>query len=220
MRFNFAITIALLCLPCAAFAQDENSDGLPGATSFSGLRGSIAFDGTISGHAATTPPTTIKANTDVGGGGSVYWGWRLGYGFKTELELLYRDQSLSTGTFNGTSGKIGGYTETFAPMVNAYWTIPVGDIGFHPFVGGGVGYGWNETGINDLGGVSFPTLHNDNWKVAYNAMAGLSYPMSSNSRVTGMYRWFHQDIGVNCGGIACGANFNVSSFDIGIEMDL
>jgi opacity protein-like surface antigen len=217
MRFIKTVSVALVCLSTAAFAQESGA----GSNGYAGLRGSLAFEGQISGHESTTPPTTIKANTDVGGGASAYWGWHLPYGFDTELELLYRYQSLSDASINGVSGKIGGYTQTLAPIVNAYWHLPVGDIGVRPFIGGGVGYGWNETGLNSIGGVSFTAVHEDKWKLVYNAMAGISIPAGPRSRITGMYRWLHQDVGVSCGtGLSCSAGFNTSSIDIGIEFDL
>jgi len=214
MRLFTTVSLALLCVSSAAFADAS------GPTSYSGLRGSLAFEGTISGHGATTPPTTVKLSTGTGGGASVYWGWYLPYGFRSDLELLYRYQPLSDATVSGTKVKVGVYSQTFAPMANAYWDIPVGDIGVRPFVGAGVGYGWNETGLNKIDTTTFPTLHNDGWKFSYNAMAGLSIPMGTGYRLTGMYRWLHQDISVSCAGVSCDAGFNASSIDIGLEFDL
>lgn len=221
MRLIAAATMALLCVSTAVLAQDDYSDGRNGSDSFTGLRGSLDFDGHLSGKAATTPPTTIKADTGTGGGGSLYWGWRLPYGFKTELEVLYRAQPFTTATLNGTSGSLNGYADTAGPMVNLYWTPQIGDIGVRPFVGGGVGYLWNEVGVKGVAGTSFPTIHDDNWHFAYNLMAGLSLPLSASTRLTGMYRWMHENVGVNCGGaVSCSARADTSSIDLGIEMDL
>jgi opacity protein-like surface antigen len=214
MRLFTTVSLALLCVSSAAFADASSAD------SYSGLRGSLSFEGTISGHGATTPPTTVKLDAGTGGGASVYWVWYLPYGFRTDLELLYRYQPLSDAIVNGTKVTVGGYSETFAPMANAYWDIPVGDIGVRPFVGAGVGYGWNETGLNKIDTTSFPTLHNVGWKFSYNAMAGLGIPIGPGYRLTGMYRWLHQDIGVSCAGVSCSSGFNSSSIDIGLEFDL
>jgi opacity protein-like surface antigen len=214
MRLFTTVSLALLCVSSAAFADASS------VNSYSGLRGSLAFEGTMSGHDAATPPTTVKVSTSTGGGASVYWGWYLPYGFRTDLELLYRYQPLSDATVNGTKATVGGYSQTFTPMVNAYWDIPVGDIGVRPFVGAGIGYGWNETGLNRIDTFTFQTIHNDDWKFAYNAMAGLSIPMGTGYRLTGMYRWLHQDVGVSCAGTSCSSGFNTSSIDIGLEFDL
>lgn len=222
MRIITTTALGLVLAATSALA----ADGASGETnSFTGLRGSLAFEGTVNGKDnSTTPPTTVKADAETGGGASVYWGWRLPYGFKTELELLYRYQSLSDLSAAGSSVKLGGYTETFAPMANAYWTAPLGDAfgGVSPFVGGGVGYAWNELGVNNIAGVALPsTAHNDKWRFAYNLMAGLSVPVDNGVRLTGMYRWLHQDIDGDCStNLFCGGHAATSSIDIGLEIDL
>ena len=220
MRYAIPFACALLCVSATAFA-DDYSDGQTGLSGVAGLRGSLAFDSSLHVKAATTPPVALKANAKVGGGGSVYWGLKLPYGFKTEFEVLYRYLPLSSANVNGASASLGGYAQMVAPMVNAYWNVPVGDIGFQPFVGGGLGYAWNEIGVNNIAGVSFPTAHDDNWRFAYNFMAGASLPINDTSRITGMYRWLHEDIGVYCGTVTkCSGNLNSQSIDLGIEMDL
>ncbi|MES2253725.1 MAG: outer membrane beta-barrel protein [Pseudomonadota bacterium] len=215
------LTLGLALAATSAVAADGMYDGAPGST-YTGLRGSLAFEGSINGtDKTTTPPTTIKAGASTGGGASVYWGWHLPYNFKTELELLYRYQPLSDLTAGGTSVKLGGYAQTFAPMANVYWTLPL-DIGVSPFVGGGVGYAWNELGVNNIAGVALPgTAHDDDWRFAYNLMAGLSVPVSNGTRITGMYRWLRQDIGGDCStNLFCSGHAATSSIDIGIEIDL
>jgi len=225
MRLIAAAATALLCAATIVFAQDADySDGRDGSQSFTGLRGSLDFNGHLSGQAATTPPTTIKASSggSSGGGASVYWGWRLPYGFKTELEVLYRALPLTKASINGVAGTMSGHANTAGPMLNLTWTPPVDvPLGIRPFIGGGVGYLWNEVGVNALGTTSFPTTHDDSWHFGYNVMAGLSIPLSASSRLTGMYRWLHEDIDVNCGAtLSCGARGESSSVELGLEMDL
>ncbi len=215
MRIKTATILSVLCASTvSAAAQDSDINW------YAGLRGSLAFDGTIKANAATVPPTTTKANMSVGGGASVFWGVHLPANFKVELETQYRYMPLSDMTINGASAKLGGYAEMFAPMVNAYWTAPV-DFPIQPIVGGGVGYAWNEVGVNQLGSATFATVHDDNWRFAYNAMAGFNMPLNDTSRVTVMYRWLHEDIAINCGAsLACSGTLNNSSIDVGLEMDL
>jgi opacity protein-like surface antigen len=198
------------------------ADAAPG-TAYTGLRGSLAFEGAISAKdQTTTPPTKVKAGADTGGGASAYWGWHLPYNFKAELELLYRYQPLSDISAAGGSVPLGGYAQTFAPMANLYWTLPLSGIGVTPFVGGGVGYAWNELGIDNVAGVALPaTAHNDDWRFAYNLMAGLSVPVGHGTRLTGMYRWLREDIDGSCATTSfCGAHAATSSIDIGLEVDL
>jgi opacity protein-like surface antigen len=215
MRLNTIITLTLLCCSTgAAFAQDTDIKW------YAGLRGSLAFEGSINTNANLTPPVSTKANFDVGGGVSTFWGIDLSGGFDVELETMYRYQPLGDGVVNGTSAKIGGYGQMFAPMVNAYWTVPV-DFPVKPYIGGGVGYAWNEVGINSVGATTFQTLHHDDWRLAYNAMAGIVIPESETSRFTIGYRWLHEDIGINCGsGITCSGNMNSQSIDVGFMLDL
>jgi opacity protein-like surface antigen len=225
MRAFAPTALLLLCISgAAASAQpDDFSDSTSGASGMAGLRGSLAFNNTISAHDNLTPQDTVKANSHVGGGGSFYWGTRLPYGFKVELELLFRAASLDKGTVNGTTGELRGYTDMAGPMANAYWYAPVGDnlLGLHPFIGGGVGYLWNEAGLDNVAGTSFPTVRDDDWRLAYNVMVGASFALNDNSRMTAMYRWLHEDIGINCNsGIKCSGGFSSPSVDLGLEFDL
>jgi opacity protein-like surface antigen len=143
MRFITTASLALLC--ASTFAASAVEEG--GFPSYAGLRGSLAFQSGASGHANTTPPINTKVNGNVGGGGSVFWGIDLPAGFDAELELLYRYTTLKDASINGTAFKVGGYTQSFAPMVNVYWTAPV-DLPVKPYIGAGLGYAWNEAGIN------------------------------------------------------------------------
>ena len=225
MRLRATIAAIILGTALPACADDS------GVSGFTGLRGSLAFQDSIRGNAVSTatPPVSgaVKINGKVGGGGSIYWGMHLPYGFRTELELLYRYVPLSNGEVSlsdGTSasGAVGGYGHVLAPMLNAYWDIPLGDIGVQPFLGGGVGYAWNELGVNQIGTTTFAsTIHNDSWNFSYDLMAGLSTPLSEGSRLTAMYRWLHEDINVPCSGtITCSGAMNSHSVDLGLEFDL
>jgi opacity protein-like surface antigen len=210
-----ALALALLCV--SAFAAEAQDDGPKWNA---GLRGSLAFDGSINAKANGTPPTTTKANLNLGGGASAFWGVEFPAGFDAELELMYRNMPLGSGAVNDASAKLGGYDEMFAPMANLYWTVPM-ELPVKPYVGAGLGYAWNEVGINSIGGTSFPTLHDDKWRLAYNAMVGIAIPTNETSRFTIGYRWLHEDIGIDCGvGVSCSGNMNSNSIEIGLAMDL
>jgi opacity protein-like surface antigen len=214
MRSIITASLALLCVSTAAVAQDDSP------SYYAGLRGSLAFEGSVNGKANVTPPVSTKASFDVGGGGSMFWGIKLPDGFSAELEMMMRYMSLSKGVVNGTSAKIDGYGEMFAPMVNAYWTAPV-DFPVKPYIGGGVGYAWNEIGINSIDTITFPTLHNDDWRFAYNAMAGIVIPAGRGSEYTIGYRWLHENVGVNCGaGVSCSGSLSSQSIDLGYVLKL
>jgi opacity protein-like surface antigen len=221
MRSILAVSLAFLCATTAVSYADEYSDTKSGFNSFTGLRGSLAFTNSVSVHDNSPPPTNLKIGANVGGGGSVYWGTRLPYGFKAELELLYRYLPLSDATVSGASLPLGGSGKIFAPMANVYWDLPIGADDFHPFIGGGLGYAWNEIGVDQVGTINFPTVRDDNWRLAYNFMAGASVPLGTSTRMTAMYRWLHEDIDIACtAGIKCGGGLTSQSVDLGVEFDL
>src|SRR3569833_692651 len=212
MRLSTVLALVLLGSTAAASAQE--------ITTYAGLRGSLAFDGSIKAFVNLAPPVNLKTDLNVGGGASVFWGVDLPAGFDAELELIYRYMPLCDGNVNGSSAKLGGYGQMFAPMANVYWTAP-GDFPVKPYVGAGLGYAWNEIGINSIGTTTFQTVHDDNWRFAYNLMAGIVIPASEGSRFTIGYRWLHEDVGINCGtGGSCSGNLNSSSIDVGYVINL
>jgi opacity protein-like surface antigen len=212
MRLSTVLALVLLSSTAAASAQE--------ITTYAGLRGSLAFDGSIKANANLAPPVNLKTDLNVGGGASVFWGVDLPAGFDAELELMYRYMPLGDGVVNGTAAKFGGYGQMLAPMANVYWTAPV-DFPVKPYIGAGLGYAWNEVGINSIGTTTFQTVHDDNWRFAYNLMAGVSIPASEGSRFTIGYRWLHEDIGINCGtGVNCSGSLNSSSIDVGYVINL
>lgn len=199
-----------------------HGSGLP---YFAGLRGSFAFRNSAGPYTRTTPVNRVKANYDVGGGGSLYYGIRLPFGLRAELEGLYRYQPLRNLTINGAA-KAGahGRAEMAAPMINLLWELPFSDaVPVQPFVGVGAGAAYTLTDIND-GTSSY--LKNDGWNLAYSFMAGANVPLSQSSRFTAMYRWMRvNDIKYGCGtgGILSSCyktNLTSQGIDLGLEMDL
>jgi len=212
MRLSTVLALVLAGSATAASAQEIST--------YAGLRGSLAFDGSIKAGGNLAPPVNLKTDLNVGGGASAFWGVDLPAGFDAELELMYRYMPLGGGNVNGVATTFGGYGQMLAPMANVYWTAPV-DFPVKPYVGAGLGYAWNEIGINSIGTTSFQTVHDDNWRFAYNLMAGIVIPASERSRFTIGYRWLHEDVGINCGtGVSCSGNLNSSSIDVGYVINL
>lgn len=140
MRVGFAAALLLL-VPLSAAAQDSGFGYCfePGPDSnfptFAGLRGSLAFATSVKTNVPTTPPTSLRASFNTGGGASVYIGMRLPYGFKAELEGLYRNQKLGSVAVNNVSASASGYGQMAAPMLNLYWDVPVSDSRCGPLSG-------------------------------------------------------------------------------------
>jgi opacity protein-like surface antigen len=213
-----------------ALAQDEgepygyiyNPDGDSGLPYVAGLRGSFAFES----HLNTTPasPVHTAAALDVGYGGSVYAGLRLGYGLTLEGEALFRHMPLSGLTVNGTATPASGYSSVAAPFLNLLWDVPVPDFPFRPFIGAGIGAAFTQTEIHNPAN-TFDYLYKDNWNFAYALMGGAELPLSQSARLTALYRWMR----VNNAGFACGTGGAAQScfsditnqgVDLGLEMDL
>lgn len=198
-----------------------HGSGLP---FFAGLRGSFALRDGASAYTRTTPTNRVKANYDVGGGGSLYYGIRLPMGLRAELEGLYRYQPLRNLTINGTPAGAHGSAQTAAPMINLLWELPVtDDVPIQPFVGVGAGAAYTYTNVND-GTNTY--LKNDGWNLAYSFMAGANVPLSQSSRFSAMYRWMKvNDVKYGCGtggtlGNCYKTNLTSQGIDLGLEMDL
>ncbi len=213
-----ALTLSL-AMPGAAAAQDV----FPG---FAGLRGSLAFATTVSTNVPGTPATALKGKSDLGGGGSLYYGMRLGNGFRVELEGLYLNLPFDSATINGgASVPAHSRARIGAPLVNLMWAIPV-DFPVQPFVGAGIGGAYVSDFLRGDGTLPFQKA--SSWQLAYNAMAGFALPLSETSRFTAMYRWLHVDgpdgqcgIGPSNGAsVPCKANLSSNGVNFGVEMDL
>jgi outer membrane protein OmpA-like peptidoglycan-associated protein len=106
-------------------------------------------------------------------------GYGFGNGFRVELggDFLRNtfhqtsDNAFSFGPFRATGGE-----NTFGPMVNALYDIPV-DFPVIPYVGAGVGYQWTRL-ASHLNPYNDPTLiGGTEGSFAYDVIAGLSYPL-------------------------------------------
>jgi opacity protein-like surface antigen len=229
MRLLFLAGTMLLAAASIASAQDASPWNAPYRDAWSGLassgymgvRGSLVFSSDIGAHIDVPPPNSAKISLHTGGGGSLFAGLRLKDGFRIELEGLYRSMKLSDIAIANASVKLDGDGEMFAPMANLYWDLPVYNFPIRPYIGGGVGYAWNQVGLNGVGGTAITPLHNDSWRFAYNALAGVAVPFRRNARFTLGYRWLHEDIGIDCAIVSahCSGQLNSHSIDIGIEID-
>src|ERR1700743_2849076 len=166
MRFKIAAALVLLCTSTVAFAQDDQQE----SSGFAELRGSLAFGGSMSDKASTTPAIDLKTSFGTGAGISGFWGMNLGDGFKAEFEALYRYMPLSSFTLNGLKGKAGGVGHMFAPMLNGYWYATTKDWGVQPFIGGGIGYGWDQVNVSNIAGTATTGIDDSSWGLTYNGM--------------------------------------------------
>ncbi|MBV9419521.1 MAG: hypothetical protein JO348_07095, partial [Alphaproteobacteria bacterium] len=97
------------------------------------------------------------------------------------------------------------------------------DFVVHPFIGGGVGGAYIDA-HERVGAAEI--IGTDKWSFAYQLMGGVVLPLSTTSRLTGMYRYFRvQDGHFRCHppalpATACDANTMNQSIDLGVEFDI
>ncbi|HEY0299853.1 MAG TPA: P44/Msp2 family outer membrane protein, partial [Rhizomicrobium sp.] len=148
------------------------------------------------------------------------------YGFRVEGELLYRHFTLDSLYAAGAPlpGR-SGYTQIAAPMANVFWEPPLPEFIVRPFLGAGFGGAYVDSHLRSGTTQVFST---DNWRFAYQLMAGVTLPLGASSRLTGTYRYFRvQDASYTCtvpGAppvvAACNADLTNQSIDLGLEFDI
>lgn len=221
----------VICGLAVAAAQDLPYPGDPAETDTGGyvaLRGSLTFDG--KGAAVSVPtgsgPVALRPSHAIGGGGAVAVGATLPYGFRVELEGLYRNRPVKSVDVGGTAVPGGGYVQTAAPMANLIWAPKFDGMPIRPMIGGGVGMAYDQSRVNDWAGGNI-YLRNAGWHFAYQGMAGLDVPVAPGASITAQYRWMHTDnVTARCGTggaptLTCRKiGFDDQGVDLGLKLDL
>ncbi len=150
---------------------------------------------------ATPPSSFAGSNTqlrrDDGFVGLGSFGYAFGNGFRLELKGSYRQNGLDglVGTTAPTSAS--GNIQNYGVMANLLFDMDIGQSWLYPYVGGGVGYGWDRLSDARLSqaGSSFSSTDTAGG-FAYQAIAGLSFPVSGvpGLSVTAEYR-YHSVVG-------------------------
>lgn len=94
---------------------------------------------------AALPPTftgsNVQVHRDGGFVGLGSLGYAFGNGFRLELEGNYRQNGLSgTNSTTSTSGTLN----TYGLMGNVLFDMDIGKPWLYPYLGGGIGYGWDR----------------------------------------------------------------------------
>ena len=101
--------------------------------------------------------------------------------FRIELEGYYNDKAQNKNLFDsGVSLDL----KTKGFFVNGYYDLPTIK-GFTPFIGGGIGYSWLKTIIDNPQRIY--KLSDTDW--GYNLGGGISYAIDDNTAVTLGYRY-------------------------------
>ena len=122
--------------------------------------------------------------------------WRFG-GLRSEIELSYRENDIDTHRVAALGGDQPGSTgevSTFAIMLNGMHDFDTGTA-FTPYVGGGIGYAWND--LSDYGIAAIPNvLDDDDSGFAWQLIAGVGYAFTPRATVTLDYRYFSTEADV------------------------
>jgi opacity protein-like surface antigen len=141
--------------------------------------------------------SNVQLRRDDGFAGLGSFGYAFGNGFRLELEGSYRQNGLNglTGTTSPTSAT--GTIQNYGVMTNLLFDMDIGQSWLYPYLGGGVGYGWDRLSGARLSqaGTSFSSTDSAGG-FAYQAIAGLSFPVSGvpGLSVTAEYR-YHSVVG-------------------------
>lgn len=179
MTRTLLLALALLTLPVAAHAQSE------GDSWYFDLRGGLNYltdsDITVSGV-----PGSIEAEFDPGYAVQGAVGYEHSSGFRGELEIGYRDNSLDAFQSGGVSVPAGTLgldydVSALSVMANGYYAFDTGT-GFKPFIGAGIGAAVLNADLSFLG----VSESEDSTEFAYQGIVGIEYEIPTDSMTIGL----------------------------------
>lgn len=103
-------------------------------------------------------------------------------GLRAEVELAYRTNDFDEFSSGGVSGSVNGDMSSLALMGNLLADLPLGE-SIRPFLGAGIGLANVDANSNDLG-------DEDDTVFAYQAIAGLGFPLTHITTLDLQYRYF------------------------------
>ena len=185
------VAAGLFAAPLAARAQP-----------FKGVYVSLGSGYDLTPDSSAAPPSAfagsnIQLQRDGGFAGLGALGYAFGNGFRLELEGNYRQNGLNGLTGTTLPSQTSGTLESYGLMANVMFDMDIGQPWLYPYLGGGVGYGWDR-----LSGAQFATAatsfssSDTQGGFAWQAIAGLSFPVSGvpGLSVTAEYR-YHSLVG-------------------------
>ena len=161
------LAATVLALPVAAQAQPVNGLYIAG-----GLGANYRFP--------STSDAGVKLKSrDVGALGLASIGWGFGNGLRAELEGSFRQNDIRRTVAGGfIASQKTGYTQSYGPMVNAFYDINLG-LPVTPYVGAGVGYAWDKVQDRGAVGTNSFRVNDTRGALAYQGIVGVSYSLAS-----------------------------------------
>ena len=188
---GYALTVVLLAAPVAVRAQP-----------FQGVYVNVGAGFDLAPQSGVTLPSgfsgsNMQLRRDDGFAGLGSLGYAFGNGFRVELEGSFRQNGLNGLSGTSSPGTASGTMQTYGVMANLLFDMDIGKPWLYPYIGGGVGYGWDRLSNAQFGqaGTSFSSSDTAGG-FAYQAIAGLSFPVSGvpGLSVTAEYR-YHSVVG-------------------------
>ena len=179
----------LLMLPFAAQAQPFQGFYISGAAGY-GLGSDIS----------ATPPAGFTGSSQLQRNGGLVglssFGYGFGNGFRIEIEGSYRRNGIN-GLSGGPATTGSGTLHSYGTMANVLFDMDIGKNWIYPYIGGGVGYGWEglSSGSFTQGGTTFSSSDTQGG-FAWQVMGGLSFPIYNvpGLSLTAEYR-YHSIVG-------------------------
>jgi hypothetical protein len=191
LRGSALMIMLMLAVPLAARAQP-----------FQGVYVNLGAGYDVAPDSRAAPPasftgSSINLQRDNGFVGLGSLGYAFGNGFRLELEGNYRHNGVDglSGTTASTSG--AGAINSYGLMGNVLFDMDIGKPWLYPYLGGGVGYSWDQLSSARLNqtGTSF-SAGDTSGGFTWQAIAGLSFPVSGvpGLSITAEYR-YHSVVG-------------------------
>ena len=124
-------------------------------------------------------------------------GYGFGNGFRLEVEGSARSNEGRRVRGTGFTGNLEGESRTYAAMFNVLYELPLSIPFGRPYIGGGIGYAFQDTDINGNTGPGNRgpgrfRIEDQSGNFAYQGIAGIAIPIASvpGLSLTAEYRFF------------------------------
>ncbi len=132
------------------------------------------------------PAISAELFYGTGWAGGALFGYGWVNGMAVEGEFTYRQNSIEGENVMGMPLPIGGHVTSYAAIINAHYDIDTATP-FTPYLAAGAGAAFMHVNARPEGGGTF-----SDWDTvfAYQAMAGVSYALSTKLKLGAEYRFF------------------------------
>lgn len=164
-------------------------------------------EGVLTSSGGATTDFAVDFETGWAFGGAIGYHWDM---LRLELELSYRENDASD--FDGADTTTGDVSQ-FAQMLNIVFDIPLGET-VELSLGGGIGAAMVDAEITATTVLGSAIVADDDYVLAYQAIAGLSIDVGERTELFAEYRYFATDGAELAGESIPGPTFVTEDFDL------